>query len=425
MMKKIVCEMCGSTDLMKKDGVYECLNCGTKYSVEEAKKMMIEGKVDVSGSKVKVDNSDKIDNYLMMAQNAYNTKNFKETENYCNKIIENEPNNYKAWLLKGKAAGWQSTLAKLRLEESVNAFNKALDNAPKSEEKKLKKEVGGEIEDLTTALMQLCCNNFAEFPSKQNENSIRENVLIAQIHSIVLLDRCGLNLKDFKKNVANEINIACVSAWKNHIIKDYNEDPHPSKYVFERFIEQCFSCIDLTQIAIDLSEDDDEEDITRYKNLITYTESAIKSCSYKYSVSSYGGGYVTDYSLTNEAKEKNIDNIMKYHQKIKELDPEYEIPERPNINQTTGGCYVATCVYGSYDCPEVWTLRRFRDYTLAKTWYGRLFIRTYYAISPTIVKYFGKTSWFQTIWKRRLDKLVRKLQEEGIENTPYEDKNWK
>lgn len=61
---------------------------------------MIEGKVDVSGSKVKVDNSDKIDNYLMMAQNAYNTKNFKETENYCNKIIENEPNNYKAWLLK-------------------------------------------------------------------------------------------------------------------------------------------------------------------------------------------------------------------------------------------------------------------------------------------------------------------------------------
>ena len=25
------------------------------------------------------------------------------------------------------------------------------------------------------------------------------------------------------------------------------------------------------------------------------------------------------------------------------------------------GCYVATCVYGSYDCPQVWTLRRYRD----------------------------------------------------------------
>ena len=35
--------------------------------------------------------------------------------------------------------------------------------------------------------------------------------------------------------------------------------------------------------------------------------------------------------------------------------------------QNSGGCYVATCVYGSYDCPQVWTLRRFRDNTLAET----------------------------------------------------------
>lgn len=62
---------------------------------------------------------------------------------------------------------------------------------------------------------------------------------------------------------------------------------------------------------------------------------------------------------------------------------------------STGGCYVATAVYGSYDCPQVWTLRRFRDYTLAETWYGRAFIRTYYAISPTLVKWFGKTDWFK------------------------------
>ena len=32
----------------------------------------------------------------------------------------------------------------------------------------------------------------------------------------------------------------------------------------------------------------------------------------------------------------------------------------------TGGCYVATAVYGSYDCPQVWTLRRYRDDILAK-----------------------------------------------------------
>ena len=39
------------------------------------------------------------------------------------------------------------------------------------------------------------------------------------------------------------------------------------------------------------------------------------------------------------------------------------------------GCYIATAVYGSYDCPEVWTLRRFRDEVLRESVLGRLFIR--------------------------------------------------
>lgn len=89
-----------------------------------------------------------------------------------------------------------------------------------------------------------------------------------------------------------------------------------------------------------------------------------------------------------------------------------------------GGCYVATAVYGSYDCPQVWTLRRYRDYTLAETWYGRAFIHTYYAISPTLVKWFGHTEWFKRMWKGKLDHMVADLNAEGVKDTPYEDRNW-
>ena len=88
------------------------------------------------------------------------------------------------------------------------------------------------------------------------------------------------------------------------------------------------------------------------------------------------------------------------------------------------GCYVATWVYGSYDCPEVWTLRRFRDYTLDSTWYGRAFIKLYYAISPTIVKFLGNKKWFKNFWRVRLDKMVAKLNENGVEGTYYKDKYW-
>lgn len=94
------------------------------------------------------------------------------------------------------------------------------------------------------------------------------------------------------------------------------------------------------------------------------------------------------------------------------------------LNNQSAGCYIATAVYGSYDCPEVWTLRRYRDKRLAKTWYGRMFIRTYYAISPTLVKWFSETQWFKNMCKPKLDKMVYRLQKEGIENTPYQDRNW-
>ena len=93
-------------------------------------------------------------------------------------------------------------------------------------------------------------------------------------------------------------------------------------------------------------------------------------------------------------------------------------------HNNANGCYVATCVYGSYDCPQVWTLRRFRDNTLANGILGRAFIRTYYAISPTIVRWFGNTQWFRKLWRGPLDKLVSKLQAVGVESTPYHDRNW-
>lgn len=86
------------------------------------------------------------------------------------------------------------------------------------------------------------------------------------------------------------------------------------------------------------------------------------------------------------------------------------------------GCYIATCVYGSYDCPPVWTLRRYRDNTLYKKFFGRLLIKIYYATSPTIVKLFGKNKWFSKLLKKPLDKLVENLNNEGIDNTPYNDK---
>lgn len=143
-------------------------------------------------------------------------------------------------------------------------------------------------------------------------------------------------------------------------------------------------------------------------------------------------------------REKVLNDLKELYDKIIAIEPDFVAPSLPSAeiigaapkaaaststststtSSSGGGCYVATAVYGSYDCPEVWTLRRFRDNILAKSFLGRLFIYLYYAVSPTIVKWFGETQWFKNMWKAPLDKMVAELNENGVEDTPYDDRQW-
>lgn len=90
-------------------------------------------------------------------------------------------------------------------------------------------------------------------------------------------------------------------------------------------------------------------------------------------------------------------------------------------SSSSGGCYIATAVYGSYDCPQVWMLRRYRDLWLKRTLIGRIFIKVYYTASPILVRCFGNAAFFSDFWRRILDKKLQKLKEHGYSDAPYED----
>lgn len=419
-MKQLTCEMCGSTDLIKQDGVFVCQSCGTKYSIEEAKKMMVEGTVEVAGT-VKVDSTDKITNYLMMANNAYDASNQKEAEQYCNKVIEIDPENYQAWLLKGKAAGWQSTLGNIRIEEAVNCFGMAVEYVPEEKREEVKRSAADELDKLSFALVSLTCDNYAKNGSEHNAKEIRRAVQLVTLHSVNLLLKCGISGTDLKAKIASKINSSVVAAYQNDIVPDYwGPTRHPSQVAWSNYKGRAMEAVSLLYFAIDLSESDAQEDKVKYENIIHILNEVKSSSSYHYVAEL---GWRPEYCLPPNLQQELIDKIQECHKKIKEIDPSHAIPEPAKPN-TSAGCYVATAVYGSYDCPEVWTLRRFRDYTLAKRWYGRAFIHIYYAISPTLVKRFGHAVWFKKLWKEKLDRMVANLNAKGIEDTPYEDRIW-
>ena len=93
-MKTLVCEMCGGNNLLKQEGVYVCQNCKTQYSVEEAKKMMIEGTVDVTGSTVKVDNSAKLDNLYKVARMARDDGNTAQAFKHYEQLQLEDPDSW-------------------------------------------------------------------------------------------------------------------------------------------------------------------------------------------------------------------------------------------------------------------------------------------------------------------------------------------
>ena len=334
-MKALQCEMCGSQDMVKQDGYFICQHCGTKYSVEEAKKMMIEGTVEVQGT-VKIDDSDVVKKHIENARRAKRKKDWEETAKYYNLVEENDPENIEAIFFSTYAKLKQASIAcdvsKLYQEYEILKNNISLIDdyydINKSE------ETADVIKDISDAIITAPDDN-----GWVNPKVVRDPMAIAEREFIETLEK-----------IINKDN----KAYLHHLI-----------------LLHCKRLVD------------------------------------------EGPGWYDELSHFIE-KSNNF---------LKEAEQGFEIVEIKPVPKS-GGCYVATAVYGSYDCPEVWTLRRFRDYTLAESVFGRLFIRTYYAVSPTLVKWFGKTEWFKNLWKPTLDKMVAKLKADGVEDTPYEDKNW-
>ena len=83
------------------------------------------------------------------------------------------------------------------------------------------------------------------------------------------------------------------------------------------------------------------------------------------------------------------------------------------------GCYVATAVYGDYDCPEVRVLRRFRDQSLNRTWAGRRVVQAYYLGSPHAARLMPSVT--RPVARPLLDRLVDLLERRALRRSQSSD----
>lgn len=132
---------------------------------------------------------------------------------------------------------------------------------------------------------------------------------------------------------------------------------------------------------------------------------------------------------------RTINSAMEVMNMMSTMDMEYELKRRFNQNKSTlsgiqtqlnqiisladsysssrssssssGGCYIATMAYGSYEHPQVLELRKFRDNTLSKSSFGRCFIKTYYKYSPKLVEHLKDKPLVNQSIKSVLNTLIR------------------
>jgi DNA-directed RNA polymerase subunit RPC12/RpoP len=114
------------------------------------------------------------------------------------------------------------------------------------------------------------------------------------------------------------------------------------------------------------------------------------------------------YTENEKVKAERIRIATEYSQPlIEKLKDEKERRER--IDSHKGACYIATAVYGDYNAPQVMVLRRYRDNALKNSAFGRLFIKTYYKLSPPIAKRLKNARRINGFVRGILDKIVSHL----------------
>lgn len=366
-----ICTQCNAkieVDDTKDAGI--CQYCGTAFVTEKVivnYNTYVTTNNNFAGANINI-LSGNLDNYIKIAKNAIDAGNGKEAIDYTNKALEINPESSQAWILKMKAVGLVGTIGNPQVTEAINYGDNAIKFS--SDKEKTKAEVFDYYIKRAIELMLVATSQLKDVAQIKQMSGLG----VTAMQSVAKADAATRTMY---------LNLASPALLLKLKIDN--------GYLAENIAMQ-EQVVALANLYASMCEADVER------------------------LSIYGS------KLLPEALTARQNTLAAFKQGLP--DEKANKVNDAGVQKNNGNCYVATAVYGSYDCPEVWTLRRFRDYTLAETWYGRAFVRTYYAISPSLVKWFGHTAWFKKLWKGTLDCVVASLKERGIADTPYRDKIW-
>ncbi|WP_043694385.1 CFI-box-CTERM domain-containing protein [Luteibacter sp. 9133] len=146
----VVCSSCGKSIQIPDDIDHAvCMYCGSSIATRGITQVTV---------------GPNLENLLALANAAHEAGNHQEAYDFANRVLEFDARNRIAWFIKGRAAGWLSSLKSYRLQETRTAFNHVL-LATAAHDIETREMLSDELNSIATALFNLSTKHAQKFAS--------------------------------------------------------------------------------------------------------------------------------------------------------------------------------------------------------------------------------------------------------------------
>lgn len=249
-MKVMICEMCNGNRLIKQDGLYVCQHCGTMYSAEEARKLLVEGTV-------KIDHTDELNNLYQVARRARSTKNSENAQKFYEQILVKDPSSWEANFYSIYYQSMNCTVGGIKIAANrITNIERSVLNMLKNsilepdEQKQAAMEMAKELIELSTVLTSAARNHYYEI-GHQIRNAYTQEYVTNCFACRDILYIYGDLIEELFNELVIDISIPCwQTALEQHkYILQLLSNKKPNKKVISRYHDKINHYIEAANAA--------------------------------------------------------------------------------------------------------------------------------------------------------------------------------
>ena len=267
-----------------------------------------------------------IENLFILSENAYDSENFTDAENYANRVIEIDATNSDAWLMKGNCVAKLSTPQNFRFLEAINCWNTCLTNSSKEEFEDYQFTVRTNCIDIMVTYVLKNCMDFAKNPTEENFTKIKETIDTVDPMMRKANQTFGVDIVSYEDKLASNISAVVTKISKAEIQQFGKKKETQTDEAYARFVKVQDVCINAWDYLMDIAKK--HGTVTAIlSNVVKMHEAIIRNCGHKVN------GTKVKESVKCSMAERNM-RLEKIQKAKKKLDDKFvDIRKRDRVDQ--------------------------------------------------------------------------------------------